>query len=103
MTVESVTKKFGHSGDSDTPVTDKARRFAAEALDAASETAGSFERKLRHEGERMGEEVDERRREVGEQIDETLAEVESYIRKRPVAAAGMAFAAGLLTALILRR
>lgn len=103
MNVNTVNQKHEHGKKSDTPVTDKARHFAEDALDAASETAGSFERSLRHEGEQVGKKVDERRREIGEQVDQTLAEVEGYIRKRPVAAAGMAFAAGLLTALILRR
>lgn len=103
MNVDTVTEKVGYGENSDTPVTDKARHFAEDALDAASETAGSFERSLRHEREKVGKEVHERRREISEQLDETLADVEGYIRKRPVAAAGMAFAAGLLTALILRR
>lgn len=103
MMIETATEKYDHGDHSDTPVTDKARRIVEEVLGTASDTAGGFERKLRHEGERVSEEVDERRREVGEQLDETLADVEQYIRRRPVAAAGMAFAAGLLTALILRR
>jgi ElaB/YqjD/DUF883 family membrane-anchored ribosome-binding protein len=103
MMMERVAEEFDRGGQSDTPVTDKARHFAEEALEAASETAGNFERKLRDEREHVSDEVGERRREVGEQLDETLADVEGYIRSRPVAAAGMAFAAGLLTALILRR
>ena len=103
MNVETVKTTYDQGEHSDTPVTDKVRQLAEEALETASGTAGDFERKLRHEGEKVTEEVVERRREVGEQLDETLADVERYIRSRPVAAAGMAFAAGLLTALILRR
>lgn len=98
----ATTKKFD-DGASETPMTDKAQHLAEEVLDSAAEKAGSFERKLRDETERLGEEVDERRREVSDRLDETLAEVESYIRKRPVAAAGMAFAAGVLATMIIRR
>ena len=98
----ATTKKLDDAA-SETPMTDKAQQLAAEALDSAAEKAGSFERKLRDESERLGEEVGERRREVSDRLDETLAEVESYIRKRPVAAAGMAFAAGVLATIIIRR
>ncbi|MEJ2161690.1 MAG: hypothetical protein P8X53_14625 [Chromatiales bacterium] len=102
MKMTATTKKLDN-GASETPMTDKAQQLAEEALVSAAEKAGGFERKLRDESERLGEEVGERRREVSERLDETLAEVESYIRKRPVAAAGMAFAAGVLATIIIRR
>jgi ElaB/YqjD/DUF883 family membrane-anchored ribosome-binding protein len=87
----------------DTPTTEKARRAAHEAVDAASEKASEFERKMRDESEKIGKKISEEREEITESVDETLEKVERYIRKEPVKAAGMAFAAGALAALLLRR
>lgn len=103
MTATTAKDTSDNGRDTDTPVTDKGRRLAEQALEAASEKAGTFERKVRVESTHLGEEVEQRRREASEKMDATLSEVESYIRKRPVAAAGMAFAAGVLATLILRR
>lgn len=85
------------------PTTEKARRAAHEAVDAASGKASDFERKVRDESEKIGKKLSEEREEVTESVEETLKKVEGYIRKEPVKAAGMAFAAGALAALILRR
>lgn len=103
MTATTAKDSSDTGHDSETPVTDTGRRLAEDVLEKASEKAGSFERKVRDESAQLGEEVRERRREAGETMDATLADLENYIRERPVAAAGMAFAAGVLTALILRR
>lgn len=85
------------------PTTDKARRAAHEAVDVASEKASDFERKVRDESEKIGNKLSEEREEITESVEETMKKVESYIRREPVKAAGMAFAAGALAALILRR
>lgn len=103
MTSSTAKDKSDNGQNTETPMTDKARRLAEQALEAASEKAGGFERKVRDETTVLSAEVEQRRREAGEKMDATLSEVESYIRKRPVAAAGMAFAAGVLAALVLRR
>lgn len=99
----ATTKKIKDENESRTPVTDKAHRLAGEALETAVDKAGDFERKLRDETDKLGEQVDERRQEVTDRFENTLSDVEKYIRKRPVAAAGMAFAAGMLATLIIRR
>lgn len=87
----------------ETPVTDTARKYAREAIESASKTAGELERKLRAESDRLGGKVDATRREASQQFDDTITTAEDYIRKEPVKAAGIAFAAGVLAALVLRR
>jgi ElaB/YqjD/DUF883 family membrane-anchored ribosome-binding protein len=101
MTSESG--KSGKTTHEETPVTDTARKYASEAIETASQKAGELERKLRAESERLGGRVDATRREANQQFDDTLATAEDYIRKEPVKAAGIAFAAGVLAALVLRR
>ncbi len=98
-------RKSGKSSvrDDGAPITDKARDFAHEAVDSASAKAEDVERKLRSEARRMAEKVEKGETRARHQIDDTLTSMEEFIRERPMAAAGMAFAAGMLAAMILRR
>ena len=89
--------------DTGAPITGKAREFAHEAVDSASEKAEGIERKLRSEARRAGEKIDRGEDRARHQLDETLASMEDFIRERPMAGAGMAFVAGMLAAMILRR
>jgi ElaB/YqjD/DUF883 family membrane-anchored ribosome-binding protein len=86
-----------------TPITEKARAFAHDAVDSASAKAEGLERKLRSEARRAGEKVEKGEDRARLQVDETLASMEEFIRERPMAGAGMAFVAGMLAAMILRR
>ena len=86
-----------------TPLTDKARAFAHEAVESASEKAEGVERKLRSEARRAADSVDKGEARARHQLDETLTSMEVFIRERPMAGAGMAFVAGMLAAMILRR
>ena len=99
MTTTSAENSVVHEA----PTTDKVRRAAHEAVDAVSDKASGFERKVRDESEKVGNRLGEEREEITETVEDTLKKVESYIRREPVKAAGMAFAAGALAALILRR
>ena len=87
----------------DAPTTDKARRAAHEAVEAASEKASEFERKVRDESDRIGRKLNEEREEINESVEETIRKFERYVRREPLKAAGIAFAAGALAAMILRR
>jgi ElaB/YqjD/DUF883 family membrane-anchored ribosome-binding protein len=93
----------GPDRDDGTPISRKARQFAHEAIDSASTRAEDVERKLRSEARRMADRVERGEERTRHQIDETLTSMESFIRERPMAAAGMAFAAGMLAAILLRR
>lgn len=89
--------------DITTPVTDKARQLAEEAIEVAAGHAQGIEREVRGGKDRLGNKVSASQQEVSGQIDETLANVEAYIRREPVKAAGIAFAVGMLAAILIRR
>ena len=93
----------GPEPDEGTPITRKARQFAHEAVDSASARAEDVERRLRSEARRVADKVERGEARTRHQVDETLTSMEEFIRERPMAAAGMAFAAGMLAAMILRR
>ena len=40
---------------------------------------------------------------AGEQLERSLAQLESFVKERPLAATGIAFAAGVLATALLRR
>ena len=84
-------------------ITRKARAFAHEAIDSASARAEDVERKIRSEARRVADRVEQGETRARHQIDDTLSSMEDFIRERPMAAAGMAFAAGMIAAIILRR
>jgi ElaB/YqjD/DUF883 family membrane-anchored ribosome-binding protein len=84
-------------------ITRKARAFAHEAIDSASARAEDVERKIRSEARRVADRVEQGETRARHEIDDTLSSVEDFIRERPMAAAGMAFAAGMIAAIILRR
>ncbi len=89
--------------DPDTPFTDKARAFAHDAVDSASNRAEDVERKARAEARRAAHKVEEGEERARQQIDQTMASVEKFVRERPVAGVGMAFVAGMVAAILLRR
>lgn len=99
----SVPGQSPDTKDDTTPITEKARAFAHEAVDSASAKAEGIERKFRSEARRAGEKVGKSEDRARHQVDETLASMEEFIRERPMAGAGMAFVAGMLAAMILRR
>jgi ElaB/YqjD/DUF883 family membrane-anchored ribosome-binding protein len=103
MSEKDMNPTQDDDSETEAPVTARARKLTQETLDAAAEKAEAIERKIRAESGRLGARADDARHDVGEQLDQTLADVEAFIRKEPVKAAGIAFAAGLIAALILRR
>jgi ElaB/YqjD/DUF883 family membrane-anchored ribosome-binding protein len=103
MSSTSPTGPAGNGPKDEATVTSKARQFTHEAIDAAAEKAESLERKLREESGRLSEKAGATGHDVSKQMEETLTDVEAYIRKEPVKAAGIAFAAGVVAMLLLRR
>jgi ElaB/YqjD/DUF883 family membrane-anchored ribosome-binding protein len=87
----------------DAPTTEQARKTAHELVDTAADKAEGAEARLREEASRLGERASERKEQAQAQIDAGLSKADAFIRERPLAAAGIAFAAGAATALLLRR
>lgn len=87
---------------SDAPATEKARERAHQGIDSAAERAANVERRIREEAADARETMREKKAAATEQVDQSLAQVESFIRERPMTAAGIAFAAGILASRLLR-
>ena len=88
-------------GDSST-----ARRVADaahEAVDSAAARAEELEHTLRDKAGQAGDKLEASQKRAAEQIDRQVAELERFVQRRPMAAAGIAFAAGVLATALVRR
>ncbi len=85
----------------ETPISDQATRKAHDFVDEAGKRASAMERELRTRTEQTRERLGEEREAAALRMEESLATVEQFIRDKPLAAAGIAFAAGLLVSRIL--
>jgi len=91
------------STHSDSPTTQKVAGVAHEAIDGAAKKAEPLEHELREQAHKASEHMGEAQAAAKQQVEQTLKTIESFIRDRPVAATGLAFAAGALAVIILRR
>ena len=85
------------------PTTRKVASVAHDAIDSAAATAEQAEQKVREGVHEAGEALEKSQARATEQIEDSIASIESFVRKRPVAAAGIAFAVGALATAVLRR
>ena len=110
--MNTVSSKI-HKEDS-APTTHKVASVAHDAIDGASKKAEPLEQQLREQAAKASEQLREQAGKAGEQLEATQAaavkqvedsiqKIERFVRERPVAATGLAFAAGALAAMILRR
>ena len=99
--MSTATSKF-QSGDN-TSTTHKAASMAHDAIDHAAEKAEPLEHKIREQASRAQEKIGSTQAEASEQLHQQVERVESFIKERPLAATGIAFGAGILAAIILRR
>lgn len=80
----------------DCPTTEAVAAKAHSAIDGAASKAVDIERKLRSQAASAQETLADKKDEASEQMQQTVAKVESFIKEKPLAAAGIAFAAGIL-------
>jgi ElaB/YqjD/DUF883 family membrane-anchored ribosome-binding protein len=83
--------------------TEQARKLAHGAVDSAADRAEGVEKKVRDEAARFAERAQEGKEEAKQQFDDTVARLDTFVKERPAAALGIAFAGGALAALILKR
>jgi len=89
--------------DSDAPLTRKVASVAHEAIDGAARKAEPVEQQLREQANKASEQVEATQAAAVQQVEHSMKQLESFVRERPVAATGLAFAAGVLATIILRR
>ena len=105
QTKSSSTKKSGNGAGSkpNAPATEQAVRAAHDALDTAAEKLGPMEKRLREESAKGAETLKAKGQDAMDELEDALARAERFARQRPFAAAGIAFAAGIIASAILRR
>jgi len=83
--------------------TERVRNAAHDAIDQTAEKAESIERQVRARADKAGDKLEASHQAATEQVEQSIEQVEAFIKERPMAAAGIAFAAGVITTALLRR
>lgn len=92
-----------NTGSSTGSTTSKVAEKAHRAIDESASRAENLERKMRDKAGQAQDKLAASRERATARMDESLGEVEAFVRERPLAATGIAFAAGVFLAALLRR
>jgi len=79
------------------------KQAARDAIDSAEEKAHETLEKAREKAEDVVDKAHEIEADIQESVAELTGTVTRYINEKPLQAAGIAFAAGVLTTLLIRR
>lgn len=85
------------------PTTEKASEAAHVAVDKVAEKAAVAETRLRQTVNSGAEQLQEKKEEAKQGTEDVIAQVRGYTQENPLAAAGIAFAAGLIVSRLLRQ
>lgn len=99
----TTANKTLHAGNSNAPTIEKVAGVAHDVIDGAARKAQPVEQQLREQASKASEQMDATHTAAIRQLEQSIKSVESFVKQRPVAATGIAFAAGALAAVILRR
>ena len=83
--------------------TDRLAEKAQFAVDQTAARAREVEQKLREQASKASEKIEESQEKAAQSIEQSIERVESYARSKPFAAAGIAFAAGVIATALLRK
>lgn len=104
MTVKISKEAHGKSnGHSSVDATRKASLAAHQAIDSLIEPAARAERKVRDIAAKAEQVARESKKQARSRTQQLLDDAQVFAHKRPLAAAGVSFAAGLLLSRLLRR
>jgi ElaB/YqjD/DUF883 family membrane-anchored ribosome-binding protein len=104
--VSAATSKTGRDSDdvrTNAAATQRVAEKAHQTVDRAAEVATEAERAVRANAARAAEKLKEGEELALETLDESLERVRDYVEKNPLTSAGIAFAAGVLVSVLLRR
>ena len=97
------TKRSSDTDTESAPTSRRVSSIAHDAIDSASGKAEAVEKKLRAEAGRIAEKSNETAAHAKEQFDESLNRLDTFVREKPFAAAGIAFAIGALGTFLIKR
>ena len=104
--MKNASKTLSENSERDATMESAARRVAEKAHSAIDHTASkaeAVERQLRENAAKAGERVDETQEIATQKVEQSIEKLEGFVKSQPMTAAGIAFAAGILTTAILRR
>jgi len=99
-TVAETLERAAAAADS---MTEQVANRAHDVIDRAASHASEAEAKAREAAALSLQKFEGAQLQAREQLDESLNRLAEFMRERPMAAAGMIFAAGACVALLLRR
>ncbi|WP_213996621.1 DUF883 family protein [Arsukibacterium sp.] len=105
-TTQGGTATAGNSTSNaavNSPVTERASEAAHHAVDAMAEKAASAEDTLRKTAASSKATIDQKQEELKMQMQSSYERSKQFAHENPLAAAGIAFAAGMLVSALLRR
>ncbi|WP_416307856.1 DUF883 domain-containing protein [Neptunicella sp. SCSIO 80796] len=100
-TGQENSAKSAQMGDSQSPIADKMKDSLHHSVDALAERVGKTEEKLRHTASSSADVMADKQQAVQAQWQQSS--IRRYATENPLAAAGIAFAAGMLLTSLLRR
>lgn len=98
-----VTTKKATNTDTDSSMSEKASAAAHEALDKVTDTAMHAEETLRSVAASSAESLAEGREHAQLQFESSVAKARVLVAENPLAAAGIAFAAGIIVSNFLQK
>jgi ElaB/YqjD/DUF883 family membrane-anchored ribosome-binding protein len=98
-----VANSVGPDGEAHRSLTQRIAGSAHDSINSAAAKAEELEVQLRAGAIKAGTKLDESQEAATAQVEKSLAKLESFVKGRPIAAAGIAFAAGVLATALLRR
>ena len=101
--MNTANRKIHTQDDDSQSTTRKVASVAHEAIEGAADKAEPVEQKLRDGAHKAGEQLEASQAAAAEQVQQSVKSVERFVKEKPLAATGIAFASGVLAALILRR
>jgi len=97
--VETERQAANRSSATTQRIADKAHQ----TIDRAAEAATEAEKSVRSTAAKAAEKVKLSEERAAETIDESMQSIKTYVEKNPLASAGIAFAAGLVVSMLIRR
>jgi ElaB/YqjD/DUF883 family membrane-anchored ribosome-binding protein len=102
-TATVIANTVAPDGETHRSVTQRVASSAHDTIDHAAAKAEELEGHLRAGVVKAGTKLDASQEAATAQVEKSLAKLESFVKGRPIAAAGIAFAAGVLATALLRR
>jgi ElaB/YqjD/DUF883 family membrane-anchored ribosome-binding protein len=98
-----IANSVAPDGETHKSVTQRVASSAHDTIDSAAAKAEELEVHLRAGVVKAGSKIEGSQDAATAQVEKSLAKLETFVKGRPIAAAGIAFAAGVLATALLRR